>query len=242
VFGRRRANGAALALPLRMQAPSLLAVPRPRSRSTLASVDLEVLEQDPPRHQTQPPPLPERARQRVLPAEAVDPILAALGDLSFFETAVEGASFGVVTAMRALPSLAGLALLRDEDSGGFLVVYARGPRAHAVVRSRVTEDDPLVGLAMVRGGPVALEYGSDCPPPSRHAGFGDPWTAMVAPIQLDDRCIGLLELVDPLQGRTPDESARQTLAAIASHLSTFLRGRPLTVASAFAPEQVGLED
>jgi GAF domain-containing protein len=214
-------------------------------------VDLEVLASvDPQRRSTVPPPLPERAREhRPQPAtprrshpEMADAVFSALRDLSFFETPVEAASFGVVTALRALPSLAAMALLRDEARGGFVVVYARGPRSHTVVRGRVAEDDPIVGLALVRGGPVSVEYGSDTPPPERHASFGEPWTALVAPILLEDRCVGVLELVDPLDGRTLGESARHALSTITQHLAMFLRGREMIVGDAFAPEQVGLED
>jgi hypothetical protein len=212
----------------------------------LRSIDLEVLD-DVPRRSTVPPPLPERARTRAqTPAtshpEMVDTVFSALRDLTFFETAIEAASFGVVTAMCAVPALAGMALLRDEEHGGYVVVYARGPRSYSVVRSRVGEDDPVVALALVRGGPVSVEYGSDRPAPERHASFGDPWSALAAPIQIEERCIGLIELVDPLDGRTLGESARHALATIAQHLANFIGGRTIVVESAFAPEQVGLED
>jgi GAF domain-containing protein len=174
--------------------------------------------------------------------EIADTVFSALRDLVFFETPVEAASFGIVTALRALPSLAALALLRDEQRGGYVVVYARGPRSHTVVRSRVADDDPIVELSLVRGGPVAVEYGSERPPPERHASFGEPWTALVAPIQHAERCVGVLELVDPLDGRTLGESARHALSTITQHLAVFLHGRELAVRGAFAPEQVGLED
>jgi hypothetical protein len=227
------------------------ASPGSSPRPTLRSVDLEILAQvTSPRRSSVPPPLPERAREyrsrtptpRMSHPEMADAVFASLRDLAFFETPVEAASFGVVTAMRVLPSLAGLALLRDEVRGGYAVVYARGPRSHAVVRSHVAEDDPFVGLALVRGSPLAIDYGSDTPPPERHARFGDPWTALVAPIVVDDRCVGVLELVDPLDGRTLGDSARHALSTIAQHLAVFLRGRPLDVRNAFAPEQVGLEE
>lgn len=219
-------------------------------RPTLRSVDLEYLaDAEPPRRSTLPPPLPERARQRrrelasrLSHPEIADTVLAALRDLSFFETPVEAMSFGLVTALRALPSLAGLALLRDDEQGGYAVVYARGPRSAAVVRARVAEDDPFVGLALVRGGPVCIEYGSDTPPPDRHSGFGDPWSSLVAPVQVGDRCVGILELVDPLDGRTLGASARTALDTVARHLALFLQDKPTHVAGAFAPEQVGLEE
>jgi GAF domain-containing protein len=174
--------------------------------------------------------------------EMAGAVFFALRDLAFFETAVEAVSFGLTTAMSVLPSLAALALLRDDDQGGYAVVYARGPRSHEVVRSRIAEDDPIVGLALVRGGPLSVEYGSDRPAPGRHAAFGDPWSALVAPIQIEERCIGVLELIDPFDGRTLGDSARHALTTITQHLAVFLDGRPTAVDGAFAPEQVGLED
>jgi len=231
--------------------PSRDPVPASTPRPTLQSVDLEVLAHvDAQPRSTIPPPLPERAREyrqrattpRRSHPEMADTVFSALRDLAFFETPVEAASFGVVTALRALPSLAAVALLRDEEHGGYVVVYARGPRSHVVVRSRVPEDDPIVGLALVRGGPVSVEYGSDTPPPERHASFGEPWTALVAPIQIEDRCVGVLELIDPLDGRTQGESARHALSTITQHLAMFLQGRELVVRDAYAPSQVGLED
>jgi hypothetical protein len=158
---------------------------------------------------------------------------------------VEAAAFCLVTAMKAVPSLAGLALLRDEDAGGrggYVVVYARGPRAFEVVRMRVREDDPSIGAALVRAGPVVIEYGSERRPPVRHEAFGEPWTAFVVPVQEPHRCMGAIELVDPLDGRELGDSARRTLATIAHRLADFGHGRSGKVGNVFAPEQVGLED
>jgi hypothetical protein len=230
----------------------------PVSRTTLRSVDVEDDANDgascssSPPPPSVPPPLPARARvygqtaptPRVSHPEIADEVFAALRDLAFFETAVEAASFGLVTAMRALPSLAGLAMLRDTRRGGYVVVYARGPRSASVVRSRIAEDDPILGLSLARGGPTSVEYSTSQGIPERHALFGDPWSALIAPIQLGDQCIGALELVDPLDGRTLGESARHGLATIAHHLADFVRGLGphISVANAFAPEQVGLEE
>jgi hypothetical protein len=220
-------------------------------RPTLRSVDLEYLgDVEPPRRSSVPPPLPDRARDfrrrastpRTSHPELADAVFSALRDLVFFETPIEAAAFGVVTAMQVLPCLAGTVLLRQDDGDGYVAVYARGPHAYKVVRSRVAEDDPIVGLALVRGGSVSIEYGSDTPPPARHAVFGDPWSALVAPIQLEERCVGVLELIDPLDGRSLGESGRHALATIAQHLALFLRDRRLVVDGAFAPRQVGLED
>lgn len=218
-------------------------------RNRLLSVDLEVLYDAarPPAKSTIPPPLPSRrhrARIDTPPTsrpELLDGVIAALDDLVFFETMVEAASFCLVTAMKAVPALAGLALLRDEERG-YVVVYARGPRAFEVVRMRVGEDDPSIGASLVRGGPVVIEYGPQRPPPERHAGFGDPWTAFVVPVQEPHRCIGAIELLDPIDSKGLGDSARETLATIARRLAEFGRGRSARIGNVFAPEQVGLED
>lgn len=194
-----------------------------------------------------PPPLPARARKqlptpRASHPEIVDHVFSTLRDLSFFETAVEAAAFCVCVAMKAIPSLAGLALLRDERQGGYIVVYARGPRGYAVVRTRVTEDDPVIASALARGGPQSLEYGEVASPPERHASFGDPWTALVAPVQGEERCMGAIELVDPIDGKSLGDADRQALATVAQHLADFVRSHGVEVARAFAPAQVGLEE
>jgi hypothetical protein len=148
----------------------------------------------------------------------------------------------VCVAMKAIPSLAALALLRDERQGGYVVVYARGPRGYAVVRTRVPEDDALVAAALTRGGPHSVDYGDALRPPERHASFGDPWTALVAPVQGEERCLGAIELVDPLDGKSLGEADRQALATVAQHLADFVREHGVVVARAFAPAQVGLDE
>lgn len=253
-----RGSSPALALvPRPTTAPRARSVPRPRPRVvppprlSLASVDLEdVDERDEAPRSTIPPPLPSRARRYRSPIstpptshpELLDEVVAALGDLPSFETMVEAVSCCVVTAMQAIPSLAGLAVMRDDARGGYVVVYARGPRAYEVVRTRVAEDDAAIAAARTSGGPVSVEYGSDRAPPERHAHFGDPWTVFVAPAQSSERCLGVIELVDPIDGRAMGDSARHALATIARGLAEFAKGRTLSFDNVYAPEHLGLED
>jgi hypothetical protein len=246
-----RGSSPALAVePLRRKA-----VPRPRAQ--LTSVDLEVVQEAVPvvARSTIPPPLPSkitRARRHRGPIptpptsrpELLDGVVTALGDLPFFETLVEASAYCLVTALKAVPALGGLALLRDEgsDEGGYRVVYARGPRAYELVRSRIAEDDATVAAALVRGGCTMLDYGEGRRPPERHVHFGDPWTAIVVPAQDEERCLAVFELVDPLDGRSLGDSARETLSAIARAFAEATRTLPRRVGDVFAPEQVGLID
>lgn len=217
-------------------------------RLTLKSIDVEDAGEHPPSSSV-PPPLPVRARAfrrplvtpREAHPEALDCVVTELADLSFFETVVEAACFGLTVAMRAIPSLGGLALVRDEERGGYMVVYACGRRASEIVRLRVAEDDPIVAAALVHGGPIALDYDDDTRVPDRHALLGDPWATLVAPVQDAERCLAMLELVDPLAGRDVGDAGRHVLSSIARALAEFARGRRAAVANVFAPEQVGLE-
>jgi hypothetical protein len=246
-----RASAPALAIRPRVPRPE---VQRPASlprqpRPTLLSVDLEVIAQvTEDRRSSVPPPLPARARKpmptpRASHPEIVDHVFSTLRDLSFFETAVEAAAFCVCVALKAIPSLAGLALLRDEEQGGYVVVYARGPRGYAVVRTRVPEDDPVIAAALARGGPHSTEYGDGrSATPERHAEFGEPWTVLLAPVQGEERCMGAIELVDPLDGKSLGDDDRQALATVAAHLAIFVRSHRVEVARAFSPAQVGLDE
>ena len=176
--------------------------------------------------------------------EMVDSIVGAAFDLTFLETAVEMASFGLVTALGTVPALAGVALLRDTRRGGYVVVYAQGPKAFSVVRARVDEDDALLALAATRGAPTSIEYATGQAPPERHSVFGDPWSVVVVPLLRAGRCIGAFELVDPLDGRPLGSSARDALATLAHHVADVVAslGPDIDVDGAFAPWQVGLED
>jgi GAF domain-containing protein len=242
-----------------------LAVPRPRPRgkpvprlgandtgprATLRSVDLELVydsERAAPRS-TIPPPLPARARSDRAPIatpptsrpELGDEVVATLGLLADCESAAEAASYCLVAAMQAIPSLAGVVVLRDDERGGYVVVYARGRQAHEAVRRRVDEMDPAIGQALVHGSPVAVEYGEERPPLERHAVFGDPWTVFVAPAQDQERCLGSVELVDPIGGPALGESARHALVTIARHLGDSAHGRRLAPSNVYAPEHLGL--
>jgi len=247
---RMRASSPALAIRPRVPRPE---IPRPGPsspppRPTLLSVDLEVIAQiTEERRSSVPPPLPARARKqmptpRASHPEIVDHVFSTLRDLSFFETAVEAAAFCVCVAIKAIPSLAGLALLRDEQEGGYVVVYARGPRGYAVVRTRVPEDDPVIAAALTHGGPHSIEWGKGPSTPQRHAEFGEPWTVMTAPVQNEERCMGAIELVDPLDGKSLGDADRQALATVAMYLADFLRSHRVDVRRAFAPAQVGLDE
>jgi hypothetical protein len=231
--------------------PPAASEPRP----TLSSADLEVLD-DPPKPasttpSSRPPPLPARARSEppIPPAapmpmavpeappapraslpDVTDVLFEAMHELNFFESAVEGASFCLVTAMRVLPCLAGLVQLFDEKTREFVTVYARGPRAEKLLLKRVPESDPLITRAALSRRAIVMDYGDKGIEPlvaDRHAFFGEPWSAAVVPVAHGGRVLAMIELIDPLDGAPFGDVARGALEYIADHYGVFIAERGL---------------
>ncbi len=65
---------------------------------------------------------------------------------------------------------------------------------------------------------------------------------MTVPVQAEERCMGAIELVDPLDGKSLGDADRQALATVAMYLADILRSHRVEVARAFAPAQVGLDE
>jgi hypothetical protein len=182
-----------------------------------------------------PPPSGPRARPEELAPQAPPPrasmpeitdiLFDAMHELNFFESAVEGASFCLVTAMRVVPCLAGLVHLYDAAAGDFVTVYAQGPRSEQLLGSRTPASDALFARASRGRKAVVVTYGADaesepmCP---RHGFFGEPWSAAVAPVSRGGQMVAVLELIDPLDGAPFGEDAEAGLVYIAEHYADFL--------------------
>ena len=169
--------------------------------------------------------------------EVTEILFEAMHDLSLFESAVEGGSFCLVTALRVVPCLAGLVHLVDVEAREFVVVYARGPRADKLVLSRVARGDALLERAASGGRPVVLDYSAtDAPPQSeRHAFFGDPWSALIVPIVHGGRTLGFLELIDPIDGAPFGAAAESALSYIAERYAEFVAERGIVLKNVVAP-------
>jgi hypothetical protein len=224
-------------------------------RQTLNSADLEVLAEEsaakheappapPSRSSSVPPPLPERARVSVsapVPRESVpdatDILFEAMHELSFFETAVEGGSFCLVTALRAVPCLAGIVHLFHAETREYVAVYAQGPRSERVLLTRRPDNDPLLARAGLKRAPVVVEYGVDGAPPvaERHALFGDPWNVLVVPVVHGGRVLAAIELVDPIDGAPFGDVAVSALRYVAEKYGEFLAERGVVLGSVVPP-------
>ena len=146
------------------------------------------------------------------------------------ESAQSGARFCLQVALAAVPSLAGLLHLRDPKSLELVVVHAEGPRATELLRTRTLPIDPLVIRASRAGKPVVATYGGEpdaettkC---ARHA-FFDPWSVVVVPVMRNGQLLGMLEMVDPIDGNPQNEQAHAALGYIGERLGRFLADHPV---------------
>lgn len=174
----------------------------------------------PPSRSTLPPPRPSRVSP---PTPRTPP--RATPELTLFESARAGARSCLETAMRAVPSLAGLVHLRDRATGDLVVVHAQGPRAEHLLRTRTSQADALVARAAGAGKPMAITYGAEpgaektrCP---RHELF-DPWSVVLVPVMHGGRLLALFEMIDPFDGNPFDAATQGALADIAGRLGGFL--------------------
>lgn len=179
----------------------------------------------PPRSETStlPPPAPPA----LAPANNVDAseeLFQAMHELMQLGSEAEGARFCLEAALRGVPCLAGLVLLRDAAMGDSVVVHAKGPRADRLLRTRAQVDGPMTRAAQA-GKPTVVTYGSEpgaeptlC---ARHALF-EPWSAALAPVMHGGQLVALLELIDPIDGNPFDGRALATLGYVAMRLGRFL--------------------
>ncbi len=149
-------------------------------------------------------------------------------ELTKLESDSEGARFCLEAALAAVPSLAGLAHLRDPKTLELVVVHAQGPRADGLLQTRTAQSDALVARASRARKPTVATYGAEpdaekaaCP---RHA-FFDPWSVVVVPVVHGGQLLGLLEMIDPLDGKPFDEHSQSALAYVAGRLGKFLADR-----------------
>jgi hypothetical protein len=167
--------------------------------------------------------------------DAAELLFEAMHDLTLLDAALDGARFCLEAALRAVPCLAGLVHLRDPASLELVVVHTLGPRANVLLRTRTSQADPLVARAARAGRPVVVTYdgipGSEEVPCSRHT-FFDPWSAVLVPVVHGGQLLGLIELIDPLDGAPFGDAAQDALAYVAERLGRFLADHPAAAISA----------
>ena len=177
-----------------------------------------------------PPPPPQKSA-----TDPAEKLFEAMHELTLLESGPAGASYCLRVALAAVPCLAGLVHLRDPKTLELVVVHAEGPRAEGVLQTRTPLTDSLVVRAARAGRPTVATYGAEpdaekaaCP---RHT-FFDPWSVVVVPVMHGGQLLGLLEMIDPIDGNPTGEQAQGALSYVAERLGGFLAERAAGLDSA----------
>jgi hypothetical protein len=121
--------------------------------------------------------------------------------------AVEAASVCLAALVQAVGCRAAIAHLWDEKEKSFVVVYALAPSAGVLLNTRHDEKDPLFAEAFAKRKPRVINFSGGRPVLTRHAVLAGAWSVLVAPVLDGGSKLGVLELVDPLDGSCFDDRA-----------------------------------
>ncbi|WP_394821209.1 GAF domain-containing protein [Pendulispora albinea] len=168
----------------------------------------------------------------------IDDLFQTVRDLPFCETTAEAASFCLAAVLRFSPARIGLVHVYDAETRQFVVVYAQGPDTDDALMMRTHEDDPLIQSTLRDDAPRSWHYDehtTDARPRNRHAFFGPVRSVLVAPVAHRKRPLGVIELIDPLDGSFFDARAENTLSYVAGRLGEHLASRGTTIGHIVAP-------
>jgi hypothetical protein len=182
----------------------------------------------PARETMTPPPVPEG--QRVKGVELLSELFDASGDLALVHDALDGADFVLALALGKIPCEAGVASFFDMNKRSFVVVRQRGGKKKALLAA-LPERAEIANRAMRGGHAVVVpEVAAELDGDGRWGEIGvAPRSLVCAPVLLGGRYLGLIELVNPLDGQPFDADDGNALDYLGQQLADFLATRPITV-------------
>ena len=182
-------------------------------------------------------PPPRSAPQKRLSGEdLLTELFEAFNDLHFLRDSIEGAEFVLALTLEKLPSEVGLVSLFDINKGEFVVVRQKGGKQR-VVGHRQAERAPLAGSAMRKRHAVVISSAAEAKGvvDERFQAIGVEIRSLVcAPVELGGRYLGLIELVNPLDGGVFNEGDGNALTYIGQQFAEFAASRGVMI----DPEQL----
>jgi hypothetical protein len=206
----------------------------------------------PPESELAPPPERPRARKRAVvaapPVEVyADPVtrrterpagdglvaelFEALHGFHFLDEVRDGAAFLARVLEENMRPATVLVHVYDINSRHFVVVSATGGRAAALVDYATPEEEPFVVEIMKEDEATLVLQPGDDPRLSRGRWLlVEPQRSVLcAPATIEGRFLGLVELIDPLDGSEFDEDDRNALTYAASAFARFLDRRGIVL-------------
>jgi GAF domain-containing protein len=161
----------------------------------------------------------------------VGELFEALHKFHFLDDVREGAAFLSHVLEEKMRPATVLVHVYDINSRHFVVMNASGLRAAALVDYATPEDEPFVVEIMKEDEATLVLQPGDDPRLSRGRWLlAEPRrSVMCAPCAVEDRYLGLVELIDPIDGSEFDENDRNALTYAASAFAKFLDRRGIVL-------------
>lgn len=157
----------------------------------------------------------------------VGAVFEALHELHFVQDVKEGAHFVRRVVQEKMRPAIVLVHLYDINSRHFVVVSAFGSRAEVLTDYATPDDDPLAAEIM-RGeeAMLVLDPASDPRLSRGRWRLAEPKKSVLcAPVAVEGRYLGLLEIADPMDGSEFTENDRNVLTYVANAFAKYLDGR-----------------
>jgi hypothetical protein len=135
--------------------------------------------------------------------ELIANLFEAMHELNFARDVIEGGDYVLALALDMIPSRAGLVHLYDIDRREYVIACVAGIGVDPLLNRRHAENEPVLSAAMrKRRAMVLADARTDdgVLAADRFATLGGATSVIISPVMKGGRFLGVLELVNPLDG------------------------------------------
>jgi hypothetical protein len=159
--------------------------------------------------------------------ELVTALFEAMHELHFLRDAIEGAEFCLGLALETLPSRAAIVHLYDIDKREFVVASASGKGTEKLLNKRHPESEPMLASAMRRRRAIVVADASKESDAltERFETLGGAKSLIIAPVMQSGRFLGVIEMINPLDGAPFTENEGAAVSYIAEQYAEFVATR-----------------
>ena len=221
------------------------AAPRPSPASGRSSSAPAPGSTKPSRAAAVSPSTPPRSapQKRLSGEDLLTELFEAFNDLHFLRDSIEGAEFVLALTLEKLPSEVGLVSLFDMNKREFVVVRQTGGKER-VVGQRQPEKAAIAGSAMRKRHAVVISKADEAKAvdDDRFRAIGVEIRSLIcAPVELGGRYLGLIELLNPLDGGLFNEGDGNALTYIGQQFAEFAASRGVMIDPEQLKESVGAQ-
>ncbi len=135
--------------------------------------------------------------------ELIANLFEAMHELNFARDVVEGGDYVLALALDMIPSRAGIVHLYDIDRREYVIACVAGIGVDPLLNRRHAENEPVLSAAMRKRRAIVLpdaRTDEAVQAADRFATLGGALSVIISPVMKGGRFLGVLELVNPLDG------------------------------------------